>query len=79
MVKSKLSDNKWKITKICQVFPEIEWSEMHEYLKEQKESAIRGFKKTEIMEAVESAQEIYTMCENSFIDFLYSLCKRDTT
>ena len=52
---------------------------MHEYLKEQKGSAIRGFKKTEIMEAVESAQEIYTMCENSFIDFLYSLCKRDTT
>ena len=79
MVKSKLSDNKWKITKICQGFPEIEWSEMHEYLKEQKGSAIRGFKKTEIMEAVESAQEIYTMCENSFIDFLYSLCKRDTT
>ena len=40
--------------------------EMYEYLKEQKESFTKGFEKAAIMEAVKSAQEIYTRCENLF-------------
>ena len=39
---------------------------MYEYLKEQKESLIKGFEKAGIMEAVESAQDIYIRCENPF-------------
>ena len=42
--------------------------EMHEYLKEKKEPTIKGFKKTGIMEAVKSAQDIYRRCENPFDD-----------
>ena len=37
---------------------------MHEYLKEKKESIIKGFEKAGIMEGVKSAQDIYTRCEN---------------
>ena len=40
--------------------------EMYEYLKEQKVSLIKGFEKAGIMEAVESAQDIYIRCENPF-------------
>ena len=39
---------------------------MYEYHKEQKESVIKGFEKAGIMEAVKSAQDIYTRCENPF-------------
>ena len=43
--------------------------EMYEYLKEQKESVIKGFEKAGIMEAVKSAQDIYRyLCENPFDD-----------
>ena len=42
--------------------------EMCEYFKEQKESVIKGFEKTGIMEAMKSAQDIYTRCENPFDD-----------
>ena len=38
--------------------------EMYEYLKQQKESVIKGFEKAGIMEGVKSAQDIYTRCEN---------------
>ena len=41
---------------------------MYEYLKEQKESVIKEFEKAGIMEAVKSAQDIYTRCENPFVD-----------
>ena len=34
-------------------------------LKEQKESVLKGFEKAGIMEAVKSAQDVYTRCENS--------------
>ena len=41
---------------------------MYEYHKEQKESVIKGFEKAGIMEAVKSAQDIYTRSENPFDD-----------
>ena len=41
---------------------------MYEYLKEQKESVIKGFEKAEIMAAVKSSQDIYTRQENPFDD-----------
>ena len=41
---------------------------MYEYLQEQKESVIKGFEKAGTMEAVKSAQDIYTRCENHFDD-----------
>ena len=67
--------------------------EMYEYLKEQKESVIKGFEKAGIMEAVKSAHgllKIFTQdartlltigVENRrlIIDCLYSMCKRGTT
>ena len=37
-------------------------------LKEQKEPVIKGFEKTEIMEAVKPAQDIYLRCKNPFDD-----------
>ena len=42
--------------------------EMYEYLKEQKESIVKGFEETGIMETVKSTQDIYTRCENPFDD-----------
>ena len=42
--------------------------EMYEYLKQQKESVIKGFEKAGIMEAVKSAQDVYTRRENPFDD-----------
>ena len=42
--------------------------ERYEYLKEQKQSVIKRFGKAGIMEAVKSAQDIYTRCENPFDD-----------
>ena len=41
---------------------------MYEYLKEKKESIIKGFEKAGIMEVVKSTQNIYTRCENPFDD-----------
>ena len=41
---------------------------MYEYLKEQKEAVTKGFEKAGIMEAVKSAQDIYTRCETPFDD-----------
>ena len=41
---------------------------MNTYLKEQKESVIKGFEKAGIMEAVKSFQDIYTRCENPYDD-----------
>ena len=43
-------------------------TEMYEYLKEQKESVVKGFEETGIMETVKSTQDIYTRCENPFDD-----------
>ena len=37
-------------------------AEMYGYLKEQRESVIKGLEKTGIMEAVKSSQDIYTRC-----------------
>ena len=42
--------------------------EICHYLKQQKESIIKGFKKAGIREALKSANEIYTNCENPFED-----------
>ena len=42
--------------------------EMYEYLKEQKESVIKGFEKGEIMAVVKSSQDIYRRHENPFDD-----------
>ena len=42
--------------------------EMYSYLKHQKESIVKGFEKAGITEALESAYEIYTKCENPFED-----------
>ena len=40
--------------------------EMYNYLKEQKESIIKGFEKAGIIEAVKMAQEVYARCQNPF-------------
>ena len=85
--KSKPSAKKWKSPGDVKVSlklsdlkpPHAKWVvEMYEYLKEQKESFIKGFPKAGIMEAVKSAQDIYTTIgvENRrlIIDCLYSLC-----
>ena len=42
--------------------------EKYEYLKEQKESVIKGFEKSGIMEVVKSAQDIHRRSENPFDD-----------
>ena len=42
--------------------------EMYEHLKQQKEPFIKGFKKAGMMEAVKSAQDVYTRRENPFDD-----------
>ena len=38
--------------------------EMYGYLKQQKESVVKGFEKAVILEAVKMAQEVYARCEN---------------
>ena len=40
--------------------------EMYDYLKQQKESIVKGFVKAEIMQDVKSVQEIHSRCENPF-------------
>ena len=40
--------------------------EMYGYLKQQKESVVKDFKKAGILEAVKMAQEMYARCENPF-------------
>ena len=40
--------------------------EMYGYLKQQKESVVKGFEKAGILEAVKMAQEVYARCENPF-------------
>ena len=42
--------------------------EMYKYLKEQKQSVIKGFENAGLMEAMMSAQDIYTRCEIPFND-----------
>ena len=41
---------------------------MYEYLKEQKDSVIKGFQNALKVEVVKSAQGIYTRSENPFDD-----------
>ena len=40
--------------------------DMYNYLKNEKESVVKGFEKAGILEAVESAQKVYSRCENPF-------------
>ena len=40
--------------------------EMYGYLKQQKESVVKGFEKAGILEAVKMAQEVYARCQNPF-------------
>ena len=40
--------------------------EMYGYLKQQKESVVKGFEKAGILEAVKMAQEVHARCENPF-------------
>ena len=40
--------------------------EMYGYLKQQKESVVKGFEKAGILDAVKMAQEVYAKCENPF-------------
>ena len=40
--------------------------EMYGYLKQQKESVVKGFEKAGILETVKMAQEVYARCENPF-------------
>ena len=40
--------------------------EMYGYLKQQKESVVKGFEKAGILEAVKMAREVYARCENPF-------------
>ena len=40
--------------------------EMYVYLKQQKESVVKGFEKAGILEAVKIAQVVYARCENPF-------------
>ena len=39
---------------------------MYGYLKQQKESVVKGFEKVGILKAVKMAQEVYARCENLF-------------
>ena len=40
--------------------------EMYGYLKQQKDSVVKGFEKAGILEAVKMVQEVYARCENPF-------------
>ena len=45
--------------------------EMYGYLKQQKESVVKGFEKAGILEAVKMAQEVYGRCENLCFFYYY--------
>jgi len=44
--------------------------EMYDCLKDEKASIVKGFEKAGILEAVQSAQQVFSRCENPFDYFL---------